>query len=270
MSADYGMVHLLESAPLALRRLGRLAVIATVPVIFGACEWFSDFKEQPKLESWESYGFANSGRDSMLTDTIPMRGQPEGSIPISGVSVPVWQVSYARLPATIDSVAELVSNPIPMSQESLDRGRMHYQINCATCHGDTGAGDGRSTYFGMIPFPIVTASTQSRSDGYIWALMRNGRGLMPNYNRIDEMDRWDVVNYVRGLQGMAGGLTVETGPLGEPGEGGDLVPRGTEIAPTRPAPHRSPSTWLQPQAAAPIQGGASASEGQSADTGSNS
>ena len=33
------------------------------------------------------------------------------------------------------------------------------------------------------------------------AMIRNGRGLMPPYNRIEEMDRWDVVNYVRGLQG---------------------------------------------------------------------
>lgn len=269
MSADnYGVTQVFRSLLPAVRRIARVAGVAAVPMVFGACEWFSDFKEQPKLESWESYSFANSGQDSMNTDTIPMRGQPQGSIPMSGVGVPVWRVSYSRLPATIDSVAALVSNPVAMSQESLDRGRMHYQINCATCHGDTGAGDGRTTYFGMVPFPINGAAAQARSDSYIWALMRNGRGLMPNYNRIDEMDRWDVVNYVRGLQGQAAGFTVETGPPGAPGEGGELVPRGTEVAPTRPAPHRSPSTWLQPQAA-PAQGGA-ASAAQAADSGSNS
>ena len=31
-------------------------------------------------------------------------------------------------------------------------------------------------------------------------MIRNGRGTMPTYNRIEEMERWDVVNYVRGLQ----------------------------------------------------------------------
>ncbi len=270
MSADvYGVTEVFRSLLPSLGRVARVAGVAAVPLVFGACEWFTDFKQQPKLESWESYGFANAGLDSMSTDTIPMRGQPAGSIPMSGAAVPVWRVSYSRLPATIDSVAALVTNPVPMSQESIDRGRMHYQINCATCHGDTGAGDGRSTYFGMIPFPINAGAAVTRSDGYIWAIIRNGRGLMPTYNRIDEMDRWDVVNYVRALQGQAAGLTVETGPLAAPGEGGEFVPRGTGIAPTRPVPHRKPSTWLQPQAA-PAQGGAAPSAAQPADTGSNS
>ena len=44
-------------------------------------------------------------------------------------------------------------------------------------------------------------SRKGRTDGYIFGMIRNGRGLMPPYNRIEEMDRWDVVNYVRALQG---------------------------------------------------------------------
>ena len=47
----------------------------------------------------------------------------------------------------------------------------------------------------------MTDQAKARSDGYIWGMIRNGRGLMPPYNRIEEMDRWDVVNYLRGLQG---------------------------------------------------------------------
>lgn len=230
------------------RRAARVLGLVMLPLALGACDWFTDFKETPRIEPWKAYGFANEGLDSLGTDTIPMRGQPAGSIPMTGASVPVWQVSYGRFPATIDSVAALVTNPTPMSQASLDNGRMYYQINCATCHGDSGAGDGRATRFGMVPFPITAQVTQDRSDGYIWAIMRNGRGLMPNYNRIEEMDRWDVVNYVRALQGRAAGFSVETGPIAAPGEGGAAVPRGTRTSPTRPAPHVKPSTWLRPGA----------------------
>jgi mono/diheme cytochrome c family protein len=44
-------------------------------------------------------------------------------------------------------------------------------------------------------------------------MIRNGRGTMPTYNRIEERDRWDVVNYVRALQGKVTGIPFERGPL---------------------------------------------------------
>src|SRR3569832_87777 len=65
-------------------------------------------------------------------------------------------------------------------------------------------------------------------------MIRNGRGLMPSYNRTEELDRWDVVNYVRGLQGR---YAVQTGAVGLPGETGDKVPGYSETGPTRPSPY---------------------------------
>jgi len=58
---------------------------------------------------------------------------------------------------------------------------------------------------------------------------------MPAYNRIEEPDRWDVVNYLRALQGSAG-PAVETGPLAAPGVTGDKLPGVTRTAPTRQPP----------------------------------
>src|SRR5256885_5676311 len=65
-------------------------------------------------------------------------------------------------------------------------------------------------------------------------MIRNGRGLMPTYNRIEELDRWDVVNYLRGLQGR---YPVVIGPAGLPGETGDKVPGYSQMGPTRPSPY---------------------------------
>ena len=43
------------------------------------------------------------------------------------------------------------------------------------------------------------------TDQYIYAMIRVGRGLMPEYgSRITHFDRWHVVNYVRQLQVRAG------------------------------------------------------------------
>ena len=66
-------------------------------------------------------------------------------------------------------------------------------------------------------------------------MIRNGRGLMPTYNRIEEADRWDVVNYVRGLQGR---YPVTVGRVGRPGETGDKLPGCDAAGPRRCRPSR--------------------------------
>lgn len=209
-------------------RAARLGAAAALLATMPACEWFTDFKNQPKVEPWES-----------PLETVAPRGQPQGSVPTTGTMVPEWQVSYRPLPQVVDSMSGL-ANPVPADERSLRNGRKYYAINCAVCHGDAGKGDGPATKYGMAPINLTTPLTVGRTDGYIFGMIRNGRGLMPNYVRIEEMDRWDVVNYLRGLQ--RGG--VPTGPLAEPGVTGDALPGYTRLGPTPPSPH-----WLQPNVA---------------------
>jgi mono/diheme cytochrome c family protein len=158
-----------------------------------------------------------------------------GSVAMRGSRVPSFIVSYSGLPGTIDSMSSL-PNPTPPTAVSLVNGRKYFQINCAVCHGFTGAGDGTmGTYSAAFKISLLSESARSRSDGYIYGMIRNGRGLMPTYNRVEDMDRWDIVNYIRGLQGRLAD-PVPTEKLGVPGETGDKVPGFTETAPTRPAP----------------------------------
>jgi len=98
------------------------AVVLLLPLT--ACEWFTDFKRQPSLWTWEA------GKDT----TKPSRGNPQFSVPTTGTAVAGYQVSYGALPATIDSMAA-IANPVAASDTSLANGRMYYQINCAVCHG---------------------------------------------------------------------------------------------------------------------------------------
>jgi mono/diheme cytochrome c family protein len=211
-------------------RLRAALLIAPLLASVSGCEWFTDFKRQPSLWTWEPV------KDSLT----PSRGNPQFSVPVTGTAMAGFQVSYSALPGTIDSLAP-IPNPTPVSDQSLANGRKYFQMNCAVCHGDRAMGDGPATKFGMPGINLVTDVTRARSDGYIYGMMRNGRGLMPPYNRIEEMDRWDVVNYLRGLQGSLG-RAVAVGPLAAPGITGDKVPGATTTAPTRPAPFRKPGT----------------------------
>jgi mono/diheme cytochrome c family protein len=215
---------------IARHRWLSLVVAAPVVLAAGGCEWFTEFKRTPSLVTWEVV----SAKDSLK----PSRGNPQNSVPVTGTVAAGFQVSHAALPATIDSMAG-ISNPVAMSEASLVNGRKYYQINCAVCHGDKGMGDGPATKFGMPGINLVTDITRGRTDGYVYGMIRNGRGLMPTYNRIEEPDRWDVVNYLRGLQGALG-RAVPTGALAAPGVTGDKVPGYTRTAPTRQAPFMKP------------------------------
>ena len=173
------------------------------------------------------------------------------------MTVAGFQVSYNAFPGVIDSMAG-IPNPHPMSEQSLTNGRKYYQINCAVCHGDAGAGDGSATKYGMPQISLITDVTKGRTDGYVFGMIRNGRGLMPSYNRIEEPDRWDVVNYLRGLQGRA---QVVTGPLAAPGITGDKLPGVTRTAPNKQAPFMGPHGRIvggNGGAAAPAAGAAPA------------
>ena len=201
----------------------RLAVVVGSLSSLSACEWFTDFKRQPSVVTWEQL------------DSAGVRGSPQYSVPITGTAMPGFAVSYSNSMQTIDSMSALV-NPTPPDSASLANGRKYFVINCAVCHGMAGKGDGTAVKYGVFPFPLVSGPALSRTDGYIFGMIRNGRGNMPPYNRIEEKDRWDVVNYVRGLQCKLP-AAVPTGPLAVPGFNGPAVPGPTTLGPTRPVPH---------------------------------
>ena len=205
----------------------RSALVMSCVLVATGCEWFTDFKRQPHVVTWES----------LRPDSLGVRGAPQGSVNTDGTAMPAWTVSYTPSIAAIDSMAG-IANPIAMSEASLAAGRKQYQINCAVCHGDNADGQGTATRFGFPSISLQIETAKSRTDGYIFGMIRNGRGLMPSYNRIEERDRWDLINYLRGLQGRAPGMTVERGALAMPGVTGDKVPGATTIGPNRAIPHR--------------------------------
>lgn len=217
--------------------LGRRLAVLVIPFALGACDpadWLSDMKQQPSVGTWQQFSM-----DSLTGETTPFRGNPSGSVPMTGTLVAEWEVSYAMLPGTVDSMSRL-QNPVAADARSIANGHRLYQVNCAVCHGDLGDANGTlrqlSPMYGFAP-AINGAATQARTDGYIWGILRNGRGLMANFNRIPEQERWDVVNYVRGLQGR---FEVPTGSIGFAGQAGAFS-AVSNVAPTRPVMHLKPN-----------------------------
>lgn len=105
---------------------------------------------------------------------------------------------YAGMP---DSVVKLLSNPVPMNEFYIARGKKQFNTYCSPCHGYFGAGDSRLN--GQFPSPPTLHSKKVTewADGNIYNVMTNGQNVMPSYaKQVSREDRWAIVNYIRVLQ----------------------------------------------------------------------
>ena len=142
-------------------------------------------------------------RDDVVPDPYQMLREPvPGTVPAVH---PLGDVPAPYTQAQLDSVAPTLANPLQPTAQVLARGRLQYERNCSVCHGALGDGQGSvidaQTKFPYAP-PVNAGPALARSDGYLYAVIDVGRGLMPPYgSRMTHLDRWAVVTYLRRLQG---------------------------------------------------------------------
>jgi mono/diheme cytochrome c family protein len=92
--------------------------------------------------------------------------------------------------------------PMPVDDAVLERGRRRYDIYCAVCHDRTGDGKGVLAERGKVRTPSFHLDRLRQApDGYFFAVITNGFGLMPSYRYpVPPDDRWAIVAHVRTLQ----------------------------------------------------------------------
>jgi mono/diheme cytochrome c family protein len=100
--------------------------------------------------------------------------------------------------------AAQLKNPVVADATSIAAGQKLYAKQCASCHGDTGKGDGKmGEEMNPKPADLTDADWKhGSSDGEIYTLIRDGaKGTaMKAYSRkMTTHDMWDVVNYVRSI-----------------------------------------------------------------------
>ena len=93
-------------------------------------------------------------------------------------------------------------NPLPSDAAALAAGASVYGANCASCHGETGAGDGPIAG-SQTPPPThfqTDAALAGRTDGYLFWKVSEGTGTMPGFkSSLSETERWQVIDFVRSL-----------------------------------------------------------------------
>lgn len=148
---------------------------------------------QPFSWMWYQDKVVPQTPSTFFTDGYSMRMPVEGT-----VARGFMPYQYEGMP---DSVVKLLSNPLPLSKETIELGKKQYDIYCSPCHGFYGQGDSRLR--GQFPNPPTLHSEKVMKwpDGNIYNVMTNGQNVMPGYAKsISRNDRWAIVHYLRVLQ----------------------------------------------------------------------
>jgi len=179
----------------AFAALAGLAVVAT---LLSGCTKIENTLAEV---AWLDFMHESPGFDPMEAP----RPAPPNAVPYeTGTGAP-WLPPLEATEAALNAFGDTAVNPLPMDSATLALGREVWETFCFVCHGETGAGDGPAVGQGKLPYAanLLLPITVNRTDGYLYGVVRVGRGLMPNYKRIPHTERWAVVNYLRELQRQA-------------------------------------------------------------------
>lgn len=137
--------------------------------------WSPDMDKQPSVRPQEAPRLPAPG-------TIPRRGR---------------EPRMNRMEA-----GERLQNPVTPTAASVENGKRLFEIYCAVCHGADAKGGGPVAKKFVPPPNLTLEIFRQRSDGFLYATIRDGGALMPAQGEaLSPMERWDVVNYIRHVQG---------------------------------------------------------------------
>ena len=164
-------------------------------------EVFPDMNRQLKLRPQEPNPFFPNGVSSQL----PPSGTIARSEPMQTINGPVYPfedapVNTGRVTGTTNFVE---TNPLPVTDELLQRGHERFDIYCAPCHGRLGDGNGITKKLGVMP-AVANLHDQRivvMTDGEIFNTITHGKSTMAAYGPLmPAQDRWAVIAYLRALQ----------------------------------------------------------------------
>lgn len=147
--------------------------------------------------------FASQNSNSSTTTN---RNQNRSIAPATGAGP---KEDFSKNTWELPADADKTTNPVQATEESIARGKELYleptKGNCVFCHGETGSGNEANIAQGRLRRKPADLTNKERmtamTDGEVfWKVSKGIRGIMPpGENRLNEEERWNVVNYVRTL-----------------------------------------------------------------------
>lgn len=177
------------------RRIGLAACL-----LAAGCNWYYDTLPSPddlmKAVPWFDHMITSPAVFPYQRGDVPRLTIP-GTVPVTG-SEGDWSAEFLSGRA---ATADALVNPTDPAGTAA-RGDTLYHTFCAVCHGQSGAAADAPVGPRVGAPSLLEARARAFSDGYLYSIIRYGRGVMPPYG--DKVyrreDRWAVVNHLRELQ----------------------------------------------------------------------
>lgn len=172
-----------------------------VPLVAMAAGCRQDMFEEPKYKPLVESSFYADGRSA--------RPVPPGTFAYGQTD---QGEAIEQGTANGDFVATI---PLPVDEALLQRGQNRFNIYCAPCHGRVGDGHGMIEKRGFIePADLHSDRVRQAPPGYLYAVITNGYGGMPEYRDqvTDVRDRWAIVAYIRALELSRRGTMADVPP----------------------------------------------------------
>ena len=180
----------------------RRLLAAAAALVLGGCNWYYNTLPSPddlmKAVPWFDHMIKSRAISPYQRGDVPRTTVP-GTVPVTGGEAD-WRAEFAA--ANAATADRLVNPTVPA--ETLARGDTLYHTFCAVCHGPAGAANG--TVGPRMGAPsLLSDRARAFSDGYLYSIIRYGRGVMPRYgDKVRGQSRWLIVNYLRALQAQIG------------------------------------------------------------------
>ena len=206
------------------RKPGARSLVVGLALLTGGCEFYHYRIPSPDqlwhIVPWFDHMITARYIRPYETAAVP-RYTIQGTVPVSGGERD-WSAEWVSGKTT---AADALRNPyapgggaqagdgapappgpsVPLLPREVEAaGDSLYQNFCTVCHGV--AGDGKGPVGPRVGAPsLLTGRARAYSDGYLYSIVRYGRGVMPRYG--DKVylpaDRWAIVSHVRKLQGAS-------------------------------------------------------------------
>ncbi len=172
-------------------------------LVYSSC--FYDDKSKPNLEympdmyrspSYETYSsYQNYSNDSVKQTGITARTPVEGTVPRGFLPYP-----YSNTNDGYEMAGQNLKNPIIITQEVVDQGKLMYTKFCVHCHGDKGDGNGMIVANGKFPAqpPSYMGDVlMALPVGKMFHTLEFGKGMMGSHaSQISQQDRWKIISYI--------------------------------------------------------------------------
>lgn len=146
-------------------------------------------------------------------EMVKPRTPVEGTVPRGSMNTDMHPYYYGSTEEErTRAMEEIIENPLEITERSLEKGQMLFNIYCAICHGEKGDSKGYLVRedggkYLALPANLMTDEFINASNGrYYHAIMR-GKNVMASYaDKLDYEERWQVIQYIRSLQAEVKGL----------------------------------------------------------------